>query len=408
MRLPSSLLITAVAYIAASSAVFAQQNMPTAAGEAPGRWILGTIGVGKGADGRPLTTALNSLVIKLGTNGKAGIAYDLDLCRVAGAWTGGKFVTPMNLRSRGEYLTAIGDVLFTSDETPEFEVRESEVGTRGSNTPWKDLCPEPFGPRLKGEVQFKQASVQDGKAVLKWGLRGAEILESPGVLFVGGVHFITRSFEVSPRSFDLRIHLPRVQFQENWVRVPTGVDPFQLAREDEWNLADDAIPDATMPQPFAPPYWLNARPYLRTRSAAYVDIPASTCAHRFKIFISAGANNGDLYAQVLKDNSGAPVQMPIELHAEKAGIQLRFTSSLDTQSAADPDNWNVEVWSAAYGSPKTSKVKSVSVGTDDRSVFLEIEGMKPVMQMSIRYSIRSADGSDLKGEVVDTIHALGE
>jgi hypothetical protein len=50
----------------------------------------------------------------------------------------------------------------------------------------------------------------------------------------------------------------------------------------------------------------------------------------------------------------------------------------------------------------------VTVGTDDRSVFLEIEGMKPVMQMSIRYSIKSADGSDLKGEIVNTIHSLGD
>src|SRR4030095_8141751 len=129
--------------------------------------------------------------------------------------------------------------------------------------------------------------------------------------------------------------------------------------------------------------------------------------------------------------TGAPVQMPIELHAKKTGIELRFTSSLDTQSAADPDNWSVEtwnyLWSPAYGSPEVStiskaekpaeagassvaqftqaqmsktrhdslKVKSVTVGTDDRSVFLEIEGIKPVMQMSIRYAIKSADGADL-------------
>jgi hypothetical protein len=143
-------------------------------------------------------------------------------------------------------------------------------------------------------------------------------------------------------------------------------------------------------------------------------------------------------------SKGGLVQMPIEFHAKKTGIELRFTSSLDTQSAIDSDNWNVEVWnylwSPAYGSPEIStirepekpseaggggvaqftqaqisktahdslKVKSVTVGTDDRSVFLEVEGMKPVMQMSIRYSIKSADGSDLKGEVVNTIHALGE
>jgi hypothetical protein len=142
--------------------------------------------------------------------------------------------------------------------------------------------------------------------------------------------------------------------------------------------------------------------------------------------------------------TGGLVQVPIELHAKTTGIELRFNSSIDTQSAIDPENWNVEVWnclwSPAYGSPEIStitsaekpaetgaggiaeftraqltktqhdslKVKSVTVGTDDRSVFLEIEGMKPVMQMSIRYTIRSADGTDLKGEVVNTIHVLGE
>jgi hypothetical protein len=137
--------------------------------------------------------------------------------------------------------------------------------------------------------------------------------------------------------------------------------------------------------------------------------------------------------------TGAAVQMPIELHAKKNGVELRFTSSIDTQSAIDLENWNVEVWnylwSEAYGSPEIStfadaekpaesgqfsrsqmtkaqhdpmKVKSISVGTDDRSVFLEIEGMKPVMQMAITYAIKSADGSELKGEVVNTVHVLGE
>jgi hypothetical protein len=53
-------------------------------------------------------------------------------------------------------------------------------------------------------------------------------------------------------------------------------------------------------------------------------------------------------------------------------------------------------------------VKSVSMGTDDRTVFLEIPDLKPVMQMSITYRIRAADGGQLHGEVVNTIHALEE
>ena len=56
--------------------------------------------------------------------------------------------------------------------------------------------------------------------------------------------------------------------------------------------------------------------------------------------------------------TGAPVNMPIAMHARKDGIEIQFTDSLDTQAAADPENWNIEVWnyiwSSAYGSPEVS------------------------------------------------------
>src|SRR5689334_7389745 len=122
-----------LALVLAAAPVFAQYKMESPAGEAPGPWLLGTVGVGKNlsaaasgqtsgvsakakrtGDNVPdLTTALKGLAIKLGEHGEAGICYDLDLCRVAGAWTGGKFVTPMNLMSRGEYPSALGEVAFT-------------------------------------------------------------------------------------------------------------------------------------------------------------------------------------------------------------------------------------------------------------------------------------------------------
>lgn len=141
--------------------------------------------------------------------------------------------------------------------------------------------------------------------------------------------------------------------------------------------------------------------------------------------------------------TGAVPRMPIELHVKKDGIELRFTASLDTQTARDPEAWHVEqwryLWSAAYGSPELSAegdteqpaepgkdgapqftktqmgqakhdpvvVKSVTIGTDDRTVFLEIPGLKPVMQMSIKYDLKTAEGQELRGEVVNTIHSLG-
>jgi hypothetical protein len=64
----------------------AAQKMATPAGEAPGPWILGTIGVGKTADPKvPQTTALKGIAIKVGEHGEAAVAYDLDLCRMVGA-----------------------------------------------------------------------------------------------------------------------------------------------------------------------------------------------------------------------------------------------------------------------------------------------------------------------------------
>jgi len=45
--------------------------------------------VGKGDDPKvPKTTAANGIGIKIGDDGEAAVAYDLDLCRIMGAWVG--------------------------------------------------------------------------------------------------------------------------------------------------------------------------------------------------------------------------------------------------------------------------------------------------------------------------------
>ncbi len=141
--------------------------------------------------------------------------------------------------------------------------------------------------------------------------------------------------------------------------------------------------------------------------------------------------------------TGAETRMPIGMRVKKNGIELTFTTELDTQAAADPENYHIEVWnylwSSAYGSPELSTVngsgkpeetakngapefskaqmsktqhdpwtvKSVSIGTDDRTVFLEIPEIKPVMQMALKYQLKSVGGAEMKGEIVSTIHALG-
>jgi glucose/arabinose dehydrogenase len=83
--------------------------------EAPGRWVFGTIGVDRKPDGTAEHTALKGLALRLGEDGKHALAYDTELARVVGGWSG-KFVTEMNLMSRGEYPSALGSVYFSTDD----------------------------------------------------------------------------------------------------------------------------------------------------------------------------------------------------------------------------------------------------------------------------------------------------
>ena len=110
------------------------------------------------------------------------------------------------------------------------------------------------------------------------------------------------------------------------------------------------------------------------------------------------------------------------LHVSKKGITVRFTGALDKKSASDPQNWAIEqynyLWSSAYGSDtyKVSKpeekgtdqvaIESVKVAEDGKSVFLEVAGLKPVMQMRIKMNVKAVDGSRVPDDVANTINVV--
>ncbi len=824
MKIPFVLLAGALSLYAFTAA--AQHKMQTAAGEAPGPWIFGTIGVGRNPDKTITTAALKGLAIKVGEEGEAAVCYDLDLGRMAGAWTGGKFTTPMNLMSRGEYPTAMGMVAFTTGTVPGFALLENapsiveEEGVPATDpaldAALKDPRPQPFGPLPT--VRFGGVSFHGSDAVLRWTIGGAEVLEMPGYVndLRGG--YFTRTFRVGPLAKPLLIALaaqPQVEvgapfgqatrrtvtlddpalqdtsrvFQMTpWIRGASGEIMVWAAGEPEgcsWRLASGqlciSVPASKETRTFRIAYWsapptdphgmqspmtfmlpeldlvaltkggpvrwpetVETQGEISAANDAYVvdtvklpesnpwDAPmfvggldffddgrAALCTFHGDVFIASGIDaslakvtwkrfasglyhalglkivkdevyvtcrdgiyrlrdaNGDgeadnyevfnndimvtanfhefvfdLHTDALGnfyfakagpvknggrgfdeivphhgsmfrvspdgkrmdviatgfrapngigvgphgelttgdnegtwtpackinwvkpggfygvvdlahrdplptdydrplcwlpkrvDNSGgsqvwvtsnkwgpwrdkmlhlsygtcsligvlqeginipdapdccsyvvqggvvkfpvqfqsgtmrarfhpkdgqlyvaglrgwqttglkngcfqrvrytgAPVHMPIAMRARKGGIEIQFTSSLNTQMAADPENWNIEVWnylwSSAYGSPEVSTltadekpgevgkdgkmqftadqlkkqqhdplpVKEVRIGTDDRTVFLEIPELKPVMQMAIKYNLKTADGAEMKGEIVNSIHALG-
>jgi len=122
--------------------------------------------------------------------------------------------------------------------------------------------------------------------------------------------------------------------------------------------------------------------------------------------------------------TGKPVHMPTGLNATKTGLALTFTSKLDKELAEDLGSYSIEQWNyrwtQGYGSdhwkvsnPKEKgadkvAIKSAKLAGDGKTVFLEIEGIAPVMQMHVKYSLETDGGEVVKGEIYNTINTLGE
>jgi len=101
---------------------------------------------------------------------------------------------------------------------------------------------------------------------------------------------------------------------------------------------------------------------------------------------------------------------------------VRFTAKLDA-AAADPANfaikqWNYR-WTENYGSGKYSvsdpnkntdgdavEIKSAKLAADGMSVFLEIDGLKPVMQFMVKCKVPTADGAAIDSELMGTINVV--
>jgi hypothetical protein len=124
--------------------------------------------------------------------------------------------------------------------------------------------------------------------------------------------------------------------------------------------------------------------------------------------------------------TGKPLTTPVALHIKSTGAELEFSAPLDPLAAQDPANYSIAQWNyrwtATYGSDHYSvanpqnkgedpvTIDTVVLSPDHRKVLLGIKDLKPVMQMRIRYTLKTADGTDLSQEIFNTINhvASGE
>jgi len=165
--------------------------------EASGQWILGTVGVGKQKDGSIDSTGLKGLAIRIGDDGKKGIAFDLDLCRPIGAWSG-KFTTEMNLMSRGDYPTAMGETIFVTGDFAGY--------MSGADAP--ALSPRKgFGPLPVDQVRFKGFHNAGRSVVVRWEIAGVAIDETAEVVTANEVQFVVRTLEVAPSAKGVTVML---------------------------------------------------------------------------------------------------------------------------------------------------------------------------------------------------------
>ena len=176
--------------------------------EAPGRWLFATVGVARKPDGTAEHTALKGVALRLGEEGRHAIAYDTELARVVGGWSG-KFVSEMNLMSRGEYPSSLGATYFsTDDDLAGLAVGENAaaLGRRTGYGPLRDqeLLRTSFQPK-EGSARtfaaggsYRLACFQPlGDGVLTFEVPGAadRVTETPRVVDSNEAQVIVRGIQ---------------------------------------------------------------------------------------------------------------------------------------------------------------------------------------------------------------------
>ena len=118
--------------------------------------------------------------------------------------------------------------------------------------------------------------------------------------------------------------------------------------------------------------------------------------------------------------TGGKVLVPTELHVSRQGIDVSFLHELDAATAEDPSNYQVKRWNykwqSRYGSDRwrldgeqgveQMKIRAVTLLPDRKTVRIEVDDLRPVMQMMTNMSIRTAAGDRIDAEISHSIHTL--
>lgn len=120
--------------------------------------------------------------------------------------------------------------------------------------------------------------------------------------------------------------------------------------------------------------------------------------------------------------TGKPVYSVNAIKVIPGAVELSFTQPLDKASAEDPENWSGKRWnyirSENYGSPEVSpadpnkkgretiNITGAKLSEDGKTVRLQVQDLRPVMQQAIKWDVQARDGTRISQEIQQTIHAI--
>jgi hypothetical protein len=120
--------------------------------------------------------------------------------------------------------------------------------------------------------------------------------------------------------------------------------------------------------------------------------------------------------------TGKPVCSVKDLRVDRRGVHLTFTQALDPATASDLENFSGKRWNydraEHYGSPEFSvedpkkkgrdplNITGTKLSADGKTLTVEIADLKPVMQQTLKFNLKAANGAAISQEVMHTIHAL--
>jgi glucose/arabinose dehydrogenase len=142
--------------------------------------------------------AFKAITVKVGKD--AAICYDTDLCRMAGAWSGGFLdlsFTHMTT-SKGLFPSRPGGPL-------KFATKVGPGWAKGDD--FKDPRATGRGPLPKDWAQYKGLFVDGDRVVLSYTVGSTPVLEMPGYMEAGSATAFTRTFNLGPSETPLKLLL---------------------------------------------------------------------------------------------------------------------------------------------------------------------------------------------------------